>query len=105
MSLNVISLEDQLAVIEQVIVRLGRNERATDNVKALKAVAKEIRARLDLPRSTALADLERALTAIARSKTALGYDRDRMAGAAQVIVRHWPFIKQALESFGGESAE
>lgn len=110
MSLHVITLEEKLAVIDAVLDDLRPKARADRRLMALyeplQAIAADLRGRQELPRSQALGELHRALERMKASKTSLGnYDQARLAEVANVVVRKWPTIQQALEQFGEESAE
>lgn len=102
--MKVMSREDQLRIVEEMIANL-RSERHGETVTVLKSIAGELRARLELPRSNALGELERAMQRLDDSKTALGYDQRKLAAVANVIVSKWPTVRLALEQFGEESAE
>ena len=112
MSVRTFKPEEKLALIEEQI------ERARDFVRGappdsgahrqfeiLKAIAADLRARADLPRSNALGELERAIDRAVRSKTDLGYDRGKLIAIAETLIGKWAFISQALERFGEETAE
>ena len=103
MSLHVASLEERLAAVEAAIVGLSRA--GWDGTPALKAVASDIRARMEIPRSNALGELERAIEKMKRTKTSLGYEQREMVAVAYVIIKKWPFIRQALELFGEETSK
>jgi hypothetical protein len=104
MVLRMLSIEQKLDVVERV-VRAHHRRLDSTAVAGLKAIAHDLRARVDIPRSNALGELERALKRMEQSKTEIGYDRNRMAEVAKVIINKWPFIRQAMEEFGEESAE
>jgi len=109
MSLHTLSIEDKLAVVEAVIRSMRPNGRqdpeAARSYEALKAVAADLRARLEHPRSNALGSLGRALAAVKASKGPLGYDQGKLLQVANIVINKWPTISQALEQFGEESAE
>lgn len=110
MSLRVVSLQEKMLAVEKAIdrARAGRRDPGSDaqsHYEALKSVAKDIQARMELPAAEALVELARALENLVRSKTALGYDEGKMNAVAQVVVNKWPTISMALERFGEESAE
>ena len=116
MSLTTIELEEQLRAIDEMIVELKRTatarvgdapafEASRLRYEVLKAVAADLRARLDRPRSLSLGEIERAIAKMAASKTRLGYDEGKMTHVAATLVRHWPFVRQALENYGEASAE
>lgn len=101
---HIMPRETQLKIVEEIISRM-RAERHTDTVVALKTIAGELRAKLGIPRSNALGQIERAMEKLQASKTSLGYDKRRMVEVASVIVSKWPTVRLALEQFGEESAE
>lgn len=110
MALNMSTNEQKLAAMELEInearkARRNPGSEAHRHYETLKAIAADIRARLDLPRNQTLAAMERALQQLVRSKTDEGYDEGKMNAVAQVVVHKWPFIRLALEKFGEESAE
>lgn len=116
MSLTTIELEEQLRAIDEMIVELKRSAtaRVADapafeatrlRYEVLKAVAADLRARLDRPRSLSLGEIERAISKMTASKTRLGYEEGKMLHVCSTLVRHWPFVRQALEYYGEESAE
>jgi hypothetical protein len=103
MALRMMSVEDKLAVVERVI-RNHRDQRSP-TVQTLKALAKDLRARVDVPKSNALGQLERALQKMQETRTDTGYDRNMMSEVAKVVINKWSHIRQALEEFGEETAE
>jgi predicted esterase len=110
MTLNLFSIEDKIAVIEAEIAEARQFRREPGSpmqrhYQILKAIAADLRARAEHPRSNALGALERELTRLRSSKTALGYDQGRIIELATLVVSKWPTISQALERYGEESAE
>lgn len=109
MTLHVITIEEKLAVVEKAISDLRRKARQDPvhraNSEILKAIAADLRARIEFPRSNALGELTRALTLAKAKKTDLGYDHNSLVYVANVVIHKWPTISQALEQFGEESAE
>jgi hypothetical protein len=110
MALRIVSLEQKLVAVEMEVAeaRHGRRDPgspAQAHYEALKSIAKDLQARMELPRSNALGELERAIERLIRSKTGLGYDEGHMNAVAQVVVNKWPTISMALERFGEESCE
>lgn len=110
MALRMVTLEQKLEAIEREIneARKARRDPGSEahaHYEALKSIAGDIRARLELPRSQTLGAMERSLFQLVRSKTALGYDDGKMNAVAQVVVQKWPTIRMALEQYGEESAE
>ena len=104
-----ISLDDKIRVIDRVIAEARRDAKVDDAIAerlpALKSIAADLEARREYPRSHALGELERILDRVLRSKTANGYDENQLNNLARHIINRWPFISQALEQFGEESAE
>lgn len=95
--------EEKLEAVERMIEQLRlAGARGTIDIEILKAIAKDIRARMSESPSAAALELERRLYAIAESKTALGYDERRMRAAAEELMNRWPVVQQALERFGAE---
>lgn len=95
MTLHVCTTEEKLDEVERLIRVDPRNE-------VLKAVAADLRARLDGAPAAALVLLERKVVAAARSKTSLGYSQNHMIRVAEEFLCRWPLVKQALEKFGAE---
>lgn len=116
MTLTTIELEDQLRTIDEMVVELksGAIKRVADGpahetarlrYEVLKAVAADLRARLERPRSLSLGEIERAIRKMTDSKTRPGYEEGKMIYVAATLVRHWPFVRQALEHYVEASAE
>ena len=107
MSLHLYTAAEQLESVEQLIrdLRYDQSPSTRRHVDVLKSVASELRARLDKPRAIALGELETSLRSMKRSKTSFGYDHGKMIAVAERLVRHWPFVKLALQHFGEETAE
>ncbi len=116
MALTTIELEDQLRAIDAMIVELRRSagirvadgpshEEARVRYEVLKAIAADLRGRLDRPRSLALGEIERAIRRMLATKGPLGYADGQMLALASCLTRHWPFVRQALEHYGEASAE
>jgi hypothetical protein len=104
---NLLPIDEQLRVIELMLRNYRRaaedgNEIARQNYEALKTVAGGLQARLDNSRSDTLAELERALDQVLRSKVPDGYEEGQMINLAGVVIRRWQTIAQALEAFEGE---
>jgi len=110
MSLQVFTIAEKIDALHREIdqLRRARREPGSDqqrHYKTLCSILNDLRAR-QLPRSLPLGELERAMERLKASKTALGgYDRGQMINVIGVLIQRWPFIQQALENFGGESAE
>lgn len=63
----------------------------------LKAIAADVRARMDSAPTVADVELQRRVDAVVASKTAVGYDGGRLAALATEVLNRWPVVKQALE--------
>jgi hypothetical protein len=112
MSLKLFSPSDKLAVIEEIIIAErhkakanGTSARGARRYEILKSIAEDLRSRQDMTRSNPLGELERQLRAVVGSKTSLGYSATTLQAVGNAVVNKWPFISQALERFGEESAE
>ena len=112
MSLKVYSVEEKLRVITEVMVserrkasENGTSARGALRYEVLQSIAADLRARQERTRSNPLGDLERHIVAVRASKTSLGYNNIRLIALAEALIGKWPFVSQALEHFGEESAE
>jgi hypothetical protein len=110
MSLHTFRLEEKLGEVEKMIVeaRQSRGKPGSAGYRrymVLKAIAADLRARLDLPRSLSLGELERCVDRIKQSRTGIGYENGALVAAANTLINRWPFVRQALEHFGEETAE
>lgn len=95
------TLEEKIAEVERLIVEERRlTGRAGSEV--LRAIAADLRARLDFRPSVALVDIERRVAAVAHSKSSTGYDPAKLHVLGEGTAVYWPIIKQALERFGAE---
>lgn len=97
MAIRTFTTAEKLAVIEDII----ENPLEGDEVETLKAIARDLRARLDGAPTVALAELERCVVAARRSMSPAGH----LHALGQETVRFWPSIKQALELFGAKVQE
>lgn len=109
MSLQVFSIEEKIEALHREIDQLRRagfppQSAQQRHYKTLCAILNDLRAR-QLPRSLPLGELEQGLARVKESKSPIGYDRERMVHVANIVISRWPFIQQALENFGAESAE
>jgi len=95
MTLYVFTIEEKLDEVERLIRVDPRND-------VLKAVAADLRARLDGVPSAALTSLEWKVVGAARARTAVGYPHNHLIGVAEELLGKWPLVKQALEKFGAE---
>ena len=97
-----VSLAEQLAEVEALIevFRWARNspEEAEERTyRALKLIAKDLRARLPAAAPEAAQALQRRIDALQRSRTAHGYDVRALRGVAEELVGRWPAVRRALE--------
>lgn len=104
---SMMPIGEQIRIVERVAQNLrvgGRagNVIAAENYEGLKAVLVDLQARDAVARSDSLVEIERALDAVLRSKTALGYEEGKMFNLAVTVIRRWPTIRQALERFEKE---
>ena len=98
-----ISDAERLTSIERLIEERRKQFGHGDRLAEIwVSVAKDIRARMDQAPNVALAELERRMKAVYRSKTALGYSQGALQGVAEELIGRWPVVKQALERFGVE---
>lgn len=106
MSDPTITVEEKLAEVDRIVSEMGfRERRAEGGVcdrdcrtrEVLKAVAADLRGRLDAAPSAAATTIQRRIDSLYRSRTVLGYDRDGLVGLGQELIGRWPIIKQALE--------
>lgn len=67
----------------------------------MRAVAADLRARMDGEPSVALFELERCVAAMKREEGRIGF----RLRAAQELLARWAVVKQALERFGAEYAQ
>jgi hypothetical protein len=112
MSLHLFTLDEkidamhiELTAIKRAGFKPGSAQQRQYNV--LKAITADLRAQQIFPRSLPLGELERALESMKAAKPAglPGYPQDKMAHVANIVIHRWPFIRQALEAFGEETAE
>lgn len=111
MSLGVFTIDDKIAALEIEIkeARQGRRDPGSAlhrHYKILQAIASDLRARQQLPRSQALGALSREIELMKSTAGPTGHYQDvRAIALANVVIGKWPIISQALEQFGEESAE
>lgn len=110
MGLKTFDLEDKLSEVEKLIIsaRKSRGEVGSAGYRrymVLKAIADDIRARMDRPRSLSLGELERCIQKVKDSQNPSGYQSGPLMNTANTLINHWPFVRQALEHFGESSAE
>lgn len=97
MGVTTFTTATKLRVIENII----ENPLDGDEIDVLKAIARDLRARLDGAPTVALVELERRVVATRRSSNPSGH----LHALGQETVRFWPAIKQALELFGAKVEE
>lgn len=108
MSFKPFTTLEKLNEVERLI-ELGRPVRgepgSPDNHRQeiFKAIAADLRGRLEGRPSETLCDLERRVVSVHRSKTALGYSQHALRGLAEGVMTRWPTVKQALEQFAEKS--
>ncbi len=109
MSLNtkMVPIAEKIATLERIKTALRQSGRAADadDYEVLKSILMDLEARQGLPRSLPLGEIERRLDAVVRSKCRLGYDAGQVQELGNLVMKHWPTLRQALEQFGEESAE
>lgn len=97
MSFSPIPTAEKIGFIERMIAeepgRTYRND-------ILKAIAADLRGRLDGAPSVALVSLEQRMVSLSRASG--GRRVGVQIGVAEELVARWPTIKQALERFGAE---
>ncbi len=102
---SVFSTQEKLDLIEQMIEELRKAAFAEDDyqrLRIIRAVAADLRGRLDGTPSVALAELDRRIGFAQRSKTRHGYENGALVGIAEELIGRWATVKQALERFGAE---
>lgn len=88
---------EKLSVIENIIQHPSEG----DEVEVLKAIAQDLRGRMNGAPSATLVGIERVVVAAARSRASPGH----MIALAQETLRRWPTLKQSLELFGARAEE
>ena len=92
-----ITLQEKIEAVEDVIETL---EEYT-SCDVLKAIAKDLRARLDGAPSVAETELGRRINAVEASKAQqAGNLNQRLSALGQEVIARWPVISQALARFG-----
>lgn len=96
MTIHTISVEDQIAAIDRLLV----DHRGHPRNEALKAIASDLRARLDRRQATAaLTELQKRIQNVKASKASLGYSQGTLIALGQELVGRWPVVQLALERF------
>jgi len=109
MSLSTFTLTEKIEALHREIDELRRagfppRSAQQRHYKTLCAILNDLRAR-QMPRSLPLGELERGLERVKETKSPTGYEPAKMIHVANIVISRWPFIQQALENFGAESAE
>jgi hypothetical protein len=102
MTLHVFTIQEKLEAVENLIALWRRTGAAAVDLDLLKAIAADLRARLDHVPSAALVSLEQRVVAMKRTRSTLGYHTGAMIGLSQEVAARWPVVRQALERFGAE---
>lgn len=110
MTLRTFTIEEKLEIVERMIEvgRLHRSAPGTEayqQVEILKAIASDLRARLEHVPSATLVDLERRIVAVARTKGPTGYQPHALHELGTGVTVRWPVIRAALELFGAKMEE
>lgn len=101
-----ITTADKLEVVEKLIEDFrwgGRPDPESEEYRSyevLKAIAADLRGRMETAPTIAEVELERRITRFRDSKTPLGYATGPTQALATEVVARWPVIRQALERFG-----
>ena len=98
-----IDLQAQIDAVERLIedLRWARGDpTAPEHVTylAMKAVARDLRGRLEGKAGEARAAIGSRIADAVRSATVLGYRDSHMIGLAQEVIGRWPTIEFALEA-------
>lgn len=89
--------EEQLEVVERLIEQERELGGTYTTISALRAIAKDIRARLPDGAGRALEALQRAIDVCVATKTSLGYDSGQIQRVGEELIGRWPVVKLALE--------
>ena len=96
------TLQEQLVEIERMIKDTGPDIPKEDpRLHALRSVAKDLRARLEVPPTVALYLIEQRMRAVYRDG---GNPETAKKGLAEEIIARWPIVRRALETADGEAA-
>jgi len=101
---------EKLIEVERLIElgRQTRDDRGSPDYRRqeiFKAIAEDLRGRLEGVPSLALHELERRLVSVDRAKADQMPIGGPMLGVAQELTARWPVVKQALEKFGQDTGE
>lgn len=101
-----VPVEEQIAAVERCLedFRWARSKPHLieyRTYRALKAVAKDLRAQMPGASNETLLALQRRIADAAGTKgtDALGFSPPALAGIGQEVIGRWPVIRQALERF------
>lgn len=106
MSLQVFPTSEKLAAVEAVLrtyrdAPRGSPERQQYDI--LKAVASDLRGRLEQAPSVSLVQIERSVVALQRARSpGAPYPLGPFVRVGEELIARWPTVKQALERFGAE---
>lgn len=99
MTIHTITLQEQIAEVEHLLIAERRKGTRSD---ALRAIAADLRGRIDGAPSATATFLQRRINSVQQSKTSTGYHQGALIALGQEFIGHWPTIKQALERFEDE---
>jgi hypothetical protein len=105
------TLDERIEVLDRLVDQMRRHARGAGNQEAaiahdvLKELAKELRARRDLPRGRALDEMEAAVSSSRRAAASLQHETGKLMNVAILLIHHWPIVRQALERLGKENTE
>ena len=104
-AMKLFTTEEKLREVENLIEAIRQTSRSDADDRRLavmKALATDLRGRLDTAPNIALTELERRVAAAVRSKSSLGYKNGAMVGLGEELIGRWPTVRQALEKFGAD---
>lgn len=106
------TLAEKLSTVETLIEEfrwardMKHSEQETRIYEVLKAIASDLRGRMDGAPSVAEVALERQINAAIAAKTpSVGYPHGTMIALGREVVCRWPTIKAALGKFGAIAEE
>ena len=96
-----ITLQEQLAVIDRLLIEERKNSGTRND--ALRAIAADLRARLERAPTVAVVELQRRINYVKQSKRETNaYSDGTLIALGQELVGRWPVVKLALERFEAE---
>lgn len=100
----IITTQQKLVTVERLIedfrwARPEEQELENETYNVLKALAKDLRGRLDRTPSTTEHEIERRIVTVQK----YGSRTDHLNALAHEVMKRWPTVKQALERFGSET--